>query len=85
MSGEGPRGSHHIGVLEALEQNGIPIDYVAGTSMGSIIAASMLTVLPGRNACHCRARSGHEVGFGPHRPQTDTWTTTANWAAIPRS
>ena len=39
MSGGGAKGLYHIGVLEALEANGIPIDYVAGTSMGSIIAA----------------------------------------------
>ena len=39
MSGGGAKGLYHIGVLEALEQNGVPIDYVAGTSMGSIIAA----------------------------------------------
>ena len=39
MSGGGAKGLYHIGVLEALEENGIPIDYVAGTSMGSIIAA----------------------------------------------
>ena len=39
MSGGGAKGLYHIGVLEALEEYGIPIDYVAGTSMGSIIAA----------------------------------------------
>ena len=39
MSGGGAKGLYHIGVLEALETYGIPIDYVAGTSMGSIIAA----------------------------------------------
>ena len=39
MSGGGAKGLDHIGVLEALEENGVPIDYVAGTSMGSIIAA----------------------------------------------
>ena len=39
LSGGGAKGLYHIGVLEALEENGIPIDYVAGTSMGSIIAA----------------------------------------------
>ncbi len=38
LSGGGAKGLYHIGVLEALEQNGIPIDYVAGTSMGSIVA-----------------------------------------------
>lgn len=39
MSGGGAKGLYHIGVLEALEACGVPIDYVAGTSMGSIIAA----------------------------------------------
>lgn len=39
MSGGGAKGLYHIGVLQALEENGIPIDYVAGTSMGSIIGA----------------------------------------------
>lgn len=37
MSGGGAKGLYHIGVLRALEENGIPIDYVAGTSMGSIV------------------------------------------------
>ena len=39
MSGGGAKGLYHIGVLEALEEAGVPIDYVAGTSMGSIVAA----------------------------------------------
>ena len=38
MSGGGAKGLYHIGVLQALEQEGIPIDYIGGTSMGSIIA-----------------------------------------------
>ena len=37
MSGGGARGLYHIGVLRALEEHGIPIDYISGTSMGSII------------------------------------------------
>ncbi|NOX47776.1 MAG: patatin-like phospholipase family protein [Chlorobi bacterium] len=37
LSGGGPRGVSHIGVLKALEENGIPIDYISGSSMGAII------------------------------------------------
>ncbi|HHJ36330.1 MAG TPA: patatin [Gammaproteobacteria bacterium] len=37
LSGGGARGFAHIGVLKILEQNHIPIDYIVGTSMGSII------------------------------------------------
>ena len=39
MSGGGARGLAHIGVIKALEENSVPIDYVAGTSMGAIVAA----------------------------------------------
>jgi len=37
LSGGGARGAAHVGVLRVLEEMHIPIDYIAGTSMGSII------------------------------------------------
>lgn len=37
LSGGGAKGLAHIGVIKALEDNGIPIDNVSGTSMGAII------------------------------------------------
>jgi NTE family protein len=37
LSGGAAKGIAHIGVLKALEENEIPIDYVVGTSMGGII------------------------------------------------
>ena len=39
MSGGGAKGAAHIGVLKYMEEQGIPVDYVTGTSMGSIIGA----------------------------------------------
>lgn len=39
LSGGAARGLAHIGVLRVLEEEGIPIHVVAGTSMGSIIGA----------------------------------------------
>ena len=39
LAGGGAKGFAHIGVLEVLEQEKIPIDYIVGTSMGSIIGA----------------------------------------------
>lgn len=38
LSGGGAKGIYHIGVIKALEDSGVPIDYVAGTSMGAIVA-----------------------------------------------
>ena len=32
LSGGGAKGMTHIGIIRALEENGIPIDYIAGTS-----------------------------------------------------
>jgi NTE family protein len=39
LSGGGARGFAHIGVIRALHERGIPIDYLGGTSMGAVIAA----------------------------------------------
>ncbi|MFI3319624.1 MAG: patatin-like phospholipase family protein [Rikenellaceae bacterium] len=38
MSGGGAKGLYHIGVLQALEEIGVPIESVSGTSMGAIVA-----------------------------------------------
>ena len=38
LSGGAAKGLAHVGVLKALEENQIPIDYIVGTSMGGIIA-----------------------------------------------
>lgn len=39
LSGGGAKGVAHIGVIKALEDAGIPVDYVAGTSMGAIVGS----------------------------------------------
>jgi len=39
LSGGGARGLAHIGVLEVLQKEGIPIDMIAGTSAGALIGA----------------------------------------------
>ncbi len=39
LSGGGAKGMAHIGVIRALEENNIPIDYITGTSIGAIIGS----------------------------------------------
>ena len=39
LSGGGARGFAHIGILRALQECGIPVDFIGGTSMGAVIAA----------------------------------------------
>ncbi len=40
LGGGGARGAAHIGVLEVLEQLRIPVDCIAGTSMGALVAGA---------------------------------------------
>ena len=37
LTGGGARGAAHVGVISALEDSGIPIDYVVGTSVGALV------------------------------------------------
>jgi len=39
LSGGGAAGIAHIGVLKALEERGIPIDYITGTSAGALVGS----------------------------------------------
>ncbi len=39
LSGGGAKGMTHIGIIRALEEDSIPIDYIAGTSMGAIVGS----------------------------------------------
>lgn len=39
LSGGGAKGITHLGVIKALEDDNVPIDYIAGTSMGAIVGS----------------------------------------------
>ncbi len=43
LGGGGARGAAHIGVIRYLEEMHIPVDYVAGTSMGSLVGGFYAT------------------------------------------
>ena len=53
LSGGGAKGAAHVGVLKYLEDNGIPIDYIAGTSMGSVVGVCMPWVIPPMRSWMC--------------------------------
>ncbi|ABF41468.1 Patatin [Candidatus Koribacter versatilis Ellin345] len=48
LGGGFARGLAHIGVLRVLQEEGIPIDFVAGTSVGSIVGASFCSGISAR-------------------------------------
>ena len=41
LSGGGAKGLAHIGVLKVLEEQGVQVDYITGTSMGELIAKAI--------------------------------------------
>src|SRR3990167_10779447 len=43
LSGGGARGAAHVGVLKVLEEYRVPVDCIAGTSMGSLVGAAFAT------------------------------------------
>jgi NTE family protein len=48
LGGGGARGIAHIGVLKVLEREGVPVDFLAGTSIGGIVAAPYAAGLSAR-------------------------------------
>jgi NTE family protein len=56
LGGGAARGFAHIGVIQVLEENGIKVDYVAGTSAGSLVAALYAS---GKNGTALAAMADH--------------------------
>jgi predicted acylesterase/phospholipase RssA/CRP-like cAMP-binding protein len=46
LGGGGARGFAHIGVLRAMEEAGVPVDFIGGTSMGAAVAAQYALGVP---------------------------------------
>ena len=46
LSGGAARGIAHVGVLRALSDNNIPVDYIAGTSAGSLVGGAFASGMP---------------------------------------
>ena len=67
FSGGGARALAHIGVFQALEEKGIPIDAVAGTSMGALVGALVAQGLKASEKFTraCGATSFRAIRWGP--------------------
>lgn len=64
LSGGGAKGAAHIGVIRALEEAGIPIDYIAGTSAGAIVGG-----------LYCAGYSTEQIETLFLSPQFKMWST----------
>jgi len=57
LSGGGARGFSEVGVIMALEENNIPIDYIAGTSSGAVVGS-----------LYAQGLSAHQIDSVVHTP-----------------
>jgi len=72
LSGGGARGMAHIGVLKALEALRVPIDCIAGTSMGSVVGgAYALGLTPGELEARIRGLNPYARLHRTERAQID--------------
>jgi len=80
LGGGGARGLAHVGVLEVIEEAGVPIAGIAGTSAGAVVGAMWLT-LGSAAAVAQRWRAFLDGGLLPHMPDvrlTNTVTSRDN-------
>ena len=87
LSGGGAKGLAHIGVLQALEENNIPIDYIVGNSMGALVGGlyaagyspeQIKTILTNPELYNFKRTTSKEEYFFFQKYQDD-----ASWITIP--
>jgi NTE family protein len=71
LSGGGARGAAHIGVLKVLEQMHVPIDAVAGTSMGAVVGGLYASGMSATEIEQAMASVDWEAAFRDRPPRTE--------------
>lgn len=68
LSGGGARGAAHIGVLQMLDRLHVPIDAIAGTSMGAVVGGLYASGLSGQQIGEAMASVDWQVAFRDRPP-----------------
>ena len=71
LSGGGARGAAHIGVLKVLEQMRVPIDAIAGTSMGAVVGGLYASGLSARDIERIMTSLNWQDAFRDRPPRED--------------
>jgi len=61
LSGGGARGVAHVGVLKVLEELRVPVDFIAGTSMGSLVGGLCASGMPPDLRTGCAGSRAHQA------------------------
>ncbi len=70
LSGGGARGAAHIGVLKILEQLHVPIDAIAGTSMGAVVGGLYASGMSATEIEQAMASVDWQAAFRDRPPRT---------------
>src|SRR5580692_8130943 len=71
LSGGGARGATHIGVLKMLDQLHVPIDVIAGTSMGAVVGGLYASGMSGDEIQKAMASLDWQAAFRDRPPRTE--------------
>ncbi len=71
LSGGGARGAAHVGVIKVLEEYRIPIDCIAGTSMGALVGAAYASGMSVAEMEKFVARISTEALFNDNPPRAE--------------
>lgn len=71
LSGGGARGAAHIGVLKMLDQLHVPVDAIAGTSMGAVVGGLYASGMSGQQIEQAMASVDWQVAFRDHPPRDE--------------
>ncbi len=71
LSGGGARGATHVGVLKILDQLHVPVDVIAGTSMGAVVGGLYASGLSGEEIEHAMASLDWQAAFRDRPPRTE--------------
>jgi NTE family protein len=71
LSGGGARGATHIGVLKMLDQLHVPVDVIAGTSMGAVVGGLYASGMSGEQIEQAMASLDWQAAFRDRPPRTE--------------
>ncbi len=71
LSGGGARGAAHVGVLKVLEQLHVPVDAIAGTSMGAVVGGLYASGLSARDIEKILTSLNWQAAFRDRPPRED--------------
>ena len=71
LSGGGARGATHIGVLKILDQLHVPVDVIAGTSMGAVVGGLYASGLSGEQIERAMGSLDWQAAFRDRPPRTE--------------